>query len=180
PYCPPFMPAVTISPSLIHGLGVCAARGFASGESILVINDSRQVNPDHPLRPELGETESHCDQIAAGVVVLLQSPERYLNHSCQPNAYVKTLRGRRHVISLIPIQAGDEITLDYSLNRHGQESWPCQCGSPECRGQVPGSFFDLPHTQQLRSLALLESWFCHEHPERIAALRQENGHNLRI
>ena len=167
------MSNVTISPSLIHGLGVFAARGFASGESILAIDDSRVVDEQHPLRDECGECEQYCDYLAGGKIVLLQSPERYLNHSCQPNAYIKTVAGQRHLLSLIPIRAGQEITIDYSLNCHGGESWQCACGNPDCRQVISGSFFELPHQLQTRYLTLLDKWFIEEHSQKVALLRPQ-------
>ena len=164
------MSNITISPSLIHGLGVFAARGFASGESILIIDDSRVIDNRHPLQPELGEHEYHCATLARDKIVLLQSPERYINHSCQPNAYIKTIQDQRHVISLIPIRAGDEITCDYSINCHGGEISQCACGHPECRSTIQGDFFDLPHELQTRYLPLLDNWFIIQHQTMIRAL----------
>ena len=38
-----------------------------------------------------------------GKVVLMQPPERYINHSCDPNSFVKTIDGVRHVLALLDI-----------------------------------------------------------------------------
>ena len=48
-------------------------RDFAEGEIILPIDDSRVVDDDHPLRPDLGEQSYHCDYLAGGKTVLMQS-----------------------------------------------------------------------------------------------------------
>src|ERR1044071_2686614 len=87
---------VELLPSPRNGIGVFAKRPFSPGEPILVIDDSRVVDDLHPLRP--GEEERHCDYLEAGKVVLMQPPERYINHSCRPNTWVKTVKGRRRVI----------------------------------------------------------------------------------
>jgi hypothetical protein len=76
---------VRIRRSPIDGLGVFAEQAFASGQAILKIDDSRIVNAAHPL--QLGEDARHCDYLAEGKVVLMQSPERHINHSCDPNTY---------------------------------------------------------------------------------------------
>lgn len=166
---------VIIGESSIEGLGVFAARRFEDGEGVLALDDSRVVGEERPLRPEEGEHERHCDYLAGGKVVLMPEPERYLNHSCDPNAHVKTIEGRRHVIALRRIEPGQEITLDYVLNTHGGDTWTCSCGSPACRGVLPSSFFELPVAEQLESLPLLDDWFVREHRERVEELRARAG-----
>ncbi len=39
-----------VAESGIHGAGVFAAREFAAGETVLVLDDSRVVDEGHPLR----------------------------------------------------------------------------------------------------------------------------------
>jgi len=169
------MPDVTVALSLVDGLGVFAAREFEAGETVLFIDDSRVVDTAHPLRPELGENEVHCDYLARGKVVLMQPPERCINSSCDPNTYVKTIEGHRRVLARRPIRTGEEITYDYIINCHGGAVWECHCGSPRCRRQVPSSFFDLPLAQQLAYLPLLDDWFVEEHAERVENLRRLVG-----
>ncbi len=169
------MPDVTVSLSGIHGLGVFAARDFVPGETVLVIDDSRGVDAAHPLRPELGEDEAHCDYLAQGKVALMQPPERFINSSCDPNTYVKTIGGQRHVLALRPISVGEEITYDYIINCHGGAEWECRCGSPQCRRQVPSSFFDLRLAQQLAYLPVLDDWFVEEHAEEVESLLRLAG-----
>jgi SET domain-containing protein len=164
------MKAVAVYSSAIHGLGVFSTQSFQSGEVVLVLDDSRIVDTAHPLREELGEYDYHCDYLADGLTVLMPFPERHINHSCVPNTCVKTRVGKRHVIALRDIRVGEEITYDYLLNCHGGVVWQCSCGAPGCRGTIPASFFDLPISDQLRLLPLLDEWFTQEHAERIEQL----------
>src|SRR5437870_13891448 len=101
--------------SKIHGAGLFATRDFVAGELILPIDDSRVVDEDCPLRPELGEHQDHCDYLAGDRVVLMRPPEVYINSSCDPNTYVKTINGTRHVIARRRIESGEEITYDYII-----------------------------------------------------------------
>ena len=167
------MSDVIAAKSDIHGTGARTTRSFAAGETVLVIDDSRVVDENHPLDPALGEFDTHCDYLAGGLVVLMQDPERHINHSCDPNTYVKTIAGARHVVALRPIGAGDEITYDYLINCHGGDVWQCSCGSSRCRGTIVSSFFELPTDQQLAYLPLLDDWFLNEHRDRVAALRSK-------
>ena len=99
---------VPVSP--IHGRGVFARIGFSRGDRVLTIDDSRMVTETAPLRESDGEYPHHCDYLANGTVILMQPPERYINHCCAPNTFVKTVRGVRHVIARREIAAGEEIT----------------------------------------------------------------------
>jgi len=164
------MADVIVKKSEIHGLGGFASRDFEQGEKILVIDDTRVVDAEHPLRPELGEFEQHCDYLADSQVVLMQNPERHINSSCSPNVYVKTISGTRHVIALKSIEHGDELTYDYIINCHGGELWKCDCGSSNCRGTIESGYFDLPLKLQIEYLPLLDNWFIEEHSDKIERL----------
>jgi len=165
------MADVVVAESKIHGLGVFATRDFAEGEIVLPLDDSRVVDDDHPLRIDLGEQSYHCDYLADGKVVLMQSPERHINSCCDPNTYVKTINGVRHVAARRPISSGEEITYDYIIDCHGGDVWQCSCGSSRCRGAIVSSFFELPVELQLEYLPLLNEWFIEEHREKVEALR---------
>jgi len=166
------MADVIVAESKIHGLGVFATRDFAEGEVILPIDDSRVVDDEHPLRPELNEHGYHCDYLAGGKTVLMRSPERHINSCCDPNTYVKTIGGVRHVVARKPIKSGEEVTYDYIIDCHGGVVWQCDCGSPRCRGTIVSSFFELPAELQLEYLPLLNAWFVEEHREKVEALRR--------
>jgi hypothetical protein len=159
---------VAVLQSAIEGLGVFAARPFRQGEAIHELDDSRIVDALHPLDP--GDDARHCDYLEGGKVVLMQPPERHINHSCDPNTYVKTLDGRRLVIALREIQPGEEITYDYAINGGGDTVWTCHCGAARCRHQIHSDFFHLPDELQRKYLPLLDDWFRRERAAEIERL----------
>jgi len=163
---------VDIAASKIHGAGVFATRDFAEGEIILPIDDSRIVDEERPLRPELGEYSYHCDYLAGGKTVLMRSPERHINSCCDPNTYVKTFDGARYVVARRPVKAGEELTYDYIIDCHGGVVWQCNCSSPRCRQTIVSSFFELPLELQSEYLPLLNEWFVEEHRDKVEALRR--------
>jgi hypothetical protein len=165
------MTNVIVTESKIHGLGVVVARSFTPGEIILAIDDTRVVDVEHPLRAELGEHSYHCDYLAGGKTVLMRSPERHINSCCDPNTFVKTIDGVRHVLARRPIEPGEEITYDYIIDCHGGIVWQCSCSSARCRRTIVSSFFDLPVELQLEYLPLLNQWFIDEHRSEVDALR---------
>lgn len=154
----------------IDGLGLFALQPFKRSDVVLAIDDSRTVDIDTPLRSD--EQERHCDYLEAGRVVVMQAPERYINHSCYPNTYVKTVNGKRLVIARREIAAGEEITYDYSVNGGGNTVWLCHCGAARCRRDVHSDFFHLPIEFQREYLPELDDWFLKERAEDVAFLRR--------
>ncbi len=85
-------------------------RAFQRGSVLLRLDDSRVIDAEHPLRPEEGEFERHRDFLPDGTVVLMQSPERYINHSCDPNCYVYSAHHERFLLAMCDLAAGEEIS----------------------------------------------------------------------
>ncbi len=163
------LPEVDVRPSAIEGLGLFARRAFAAGERIRRINVVREVTPEAPLREDLGERFDHCDY-PDGRVVLLGFPDRHVNHSCDPNAWVLYEAVACFLVARRAIAAGEEITCDYNINLTGGTAWPCHCGAARCRGTTLGDFFLLPPGIQHEYRPLLAAWFVRRHAERLAAL----------
>ncbi len=126
------MSDVTVKPSPVHGLGVFAAKDFRKGETIL------QWRPRSLSRAEyeaLSPAERDYVDIEKGEILLMNPPERYVNHSCDPN-----LRpGVRADIAARDIKAGEELTTDYANFFISRGSFQCACGSPKCRGAITGA-----------------------------------------
>ena len=59
----------------------------------------------------------------------------YINHSCDPNAYMKTLYGHVLFFALRDIEPGEEITVDYQTTLHSDKK-RCYCGAASCRGRI--------------------------------------------
>lgn len=59
----------------------------------------------------------------------------YINHSCTPNAYMKSHYGRMQFYALRDILPGEEITVDYQSTLH-PDTKRCSCGTLRCRGTI--------------------------------------------
>jgi SET domain-containing protein len=59
----------------------------------------------------------------------------YINHCCEPNAYMRTVYGHVLFFALRDIRAGEEITIDYQQTLH-PDSKRCFCGAKNCRGTI--------------------------------------------
>ncbi len=169
------MEKVFLKASAINGIGVFARIDIRKSHLILKIDDSRDVTAENPLREADGEYEHHCDYLAGGKVVLMQSPERHINHSCNPNSFVKTINGLRYVFALADISAGEEITYDYCINGFGDTRWHCNCGDRRCRQEIHSDFFHLPIVLQFEYLPLLDDWYIEEYKTAVENLLKLAG-----
>ncbi|OGM15356.1 hypothetical protein A2V56_03235 [Candidatus Woesebacteria bacterium RBG_19FT_COMBO_42_9] len=166
------MKRVTVKVSKIQGKGVYALENIKKGEIVLEINDSHAVKDPSKLTKYQHEYE--CDYLADGKIVLMQPPERHINHSCDSSTYVKTIEGKRKVFAMKDIKKGDEITYDYSINGYNDGTFDCHCGSKNCRGVYQGNFFKLPKDLQIRYLPYLDNWFVKEHENEIDRLTRKH------
>jgi hypothetical protein len=150
--------------SVVHGRGAFADTVFLEGDWILDIDDSDPVLDRSKLSPEQA---IFIDVFVAvdGTVktTWMKSPERFINHSCEPNSYVLTdmKTGVRRTWALQNIRQGDEVTWDYALNIW--EAWvrpvPCNCGAEKCLRVIRGNYFTLPRAVQRKYLPLLDEPF---------------------
>lgn len=60
---------------------------------------------------------------------------KYLNHSCEPNCFLRVLRMRVEVYALGRIQAGNELTVDYGITPH-KDGMKCACRHKACRRKL--------------------------------------------
>ena len=166
-----------IRPSKIHGMGVFAAKEITGGEVIHKIDDSRVVDDQHPLKPQMGEDFIHRDWLPDGTTILMKKPAGYFNHSCDPNVFVYSVDRQRFILSMREINAGEELFFDYSINALDGDVWECKCGSPNCRRRHKCGFFLLPDSRQLEYLPFLDPWFADVHRDRICDLLERSLKN---
>ncbi|MGA8542146.1 MAG: SET domain-containing protein-lysine N-methyltransferase [Thermoplasmata archaeon] len=165
----------SVAASKIHGRGVLTKKAFLQDDLVLEIDDSDPVLDRGKLTPE---EEIFIDVFVAVDGTLkttwMKSPEKFINHSCEPNSYVRTdmRTGVRRTWALKDLQAGDELTWDYALNIW--EEWvgpvPCHCGAKNCRRIIRGNYFTLPREVQRRYLPFLDEPFQRRFTEKIRSL----------
>ncbi len=166
------MSEVLVKDSLIAGKGVFATQNILKDTEVLAIDDSNEVSNPETV-PE--EHKDHLDYLANGKIVLMQSPEVYINHSCDPNTYVKTIDGKRRVIAMRDISSGEEITYDYAINGDYEWGVPCNCGSANCRKVISPNFWDLPLERQKEYAPYLDDWFVEKYKDKVKALLKNSN-----
>ncbi|HEX8179139.1 MAG TPA: SET domain-containing protein-lysine N-methyltransferase [Pyrinomonadaceae bacterium] len=141
------MENVYLARSAIAGTGVFALRRFQAGEWIMsFMTDAARVVPYSETVNNPDYEESHYVQIGLDLYLYPAPPSRFLNHSCDPNTGV---RATTEIIALTQIEAGAELTFDYSTSM-AEDSWEmdCACATAICRRRIR-DFKHLPAERQL-------------------------------
>ncbi|MFT3822983.1 MAG: SET domain-containing protein [Chitinophagaceae bacterium] len=60
---------------------------------------------------------------------------RYVNHSCDPNTYMRVTHNRVEFYALRNIRKNEELTCDYGETHH-EGKLPCRCGAANCKGKI--------------------------------------------
>ena len=60
---------------------------------------------------------------------------RYINHSCDPNTFMRCTPQRAEFYARRAIRRGEELTVDYGESHHDGRL-RCRCGAANCRGWI--------------------------------------------
>lgn len=60
---------------------------------------------------------------------------RFVNHSCQPNTYMRVCFSRVEFYALRTIKIHEELTCNYGPTHHDGKL-KCRCGSANCKGSL--------------------------------------------
>jgi uncharacterized protein len=128
---------IRIGPSQIHGQGGFAVHIIQKGARVIEYVGERITKEESLRRCEANNwfifwlnDEFDLDGSVAS------NPARFLNHSCAPNCEAIVDDGRVWIVASRDIQAGQEITFNYSYDLTDLEEHPCRCGAPNCVGYI--------------------------------------------
>ena len=129
-------PGLTIKKSTIEGRGCFAETPFTrwrkiaeyAGEKITNAEANRRAGRERLRICAIDERWS-LDGSRGG------NGTHYINHSCEPNAFMKITYGHILFIALRDIEPGEEITIDYESTLHSDDK-RCICGAANCRGTI--------------------------------------------
>ena len=121
---------VLIGNSKIEGEGLFAQKDFKEGEIVLDWNPNNKYLSREELQ-SLSDNLKRYVAIYNDKYLLIAEPERYMNHSCNPNTTSK--EGIDYALKDIKVR--EEITGDYE-NEGTLAGFECKCGSENCRKSV--------------------------------------------
>ena len=150
------MKNIIVKKSKVDRKGVFARKNIKKGEVIIIWHPKKIVTKTK-LKKLSEDEQNHTTPTGDGRYIVMGVPERYVNHSCNPNCYIKMKTiAIKDVYALRDIQEGEELTSDYTLTSvdqfAGMGFWEgdCKCGSKNCRGILTGDFFTLSKEIQLK------------------------------
>ena len=132
-------PRLVVKESAIHGKGVFTTRPIKNGEKLMVWGGQLVAKKDYcdgrwrdmTLVPVADDTF-----LGLPITDMSESIDEYLNHSCDPSAWLTdevTVVARRDMIP------GEEVTVDMATwDANEDPEWayadePCRCGTSLCR-----------------------------------------------
>jgi SET domain-containing protein len=137
-----------IRPSPMHGVGAFAVRPIPSGTRLIEYAGARITPAEADARyPDVAGEAHHTYLFAIDDYVVIDASvdgneARFINHSCDPNCDAIIDDGRIWIETIRDVAVGDELAYDYAFvlpERHtlaAKRRYPCQCGSPKCRGTI--------------------------------------------
>jgi SET domain-containing protein len=127
---------LTVKKSRINGKGCFATEHFPRGRKIAEYTGEKISNAE-------AECRAHRRMLRICAIDSWWSLDgsrggngtHYINHSCEPNCYMKILYGHIQFYALRDIHPGEEVTLDYQITLHSDKK-RCRCGAATCRGTI--------------------------------------------
>src|SRR6478672_2714957 len=128
---------VIVEKSRIHGRGLYAKKliparrkiGTLAGEII----SKRSAREKAKLKESISIVELWNGKALDASSI--NNELRFINHSCQPNTYMRTLGNHVEFYALRLIKPNEELTCNYGPTHHDGKR-KCNCGAPGCKGSI--------------------------------------------
>jgi uncharacterized protein len=130
-------PGLSIRKSEINGNGCFATVRFPRGRKIAEYKGERISDLEARKRARTRRFLRICDIDGRWSLDGAKGGNgtHYINHCCEPNAYIRITHGHVLFFALRDIPAGEEITIDYEQTLL-PNSKRCRCGAQSCRGKI--------------------------------------------
>ena len=137
------------SESKIAGRSLVAVEAISKDE-VVAVKGGHLVTTEE-LRSVPSRLQSSEVQIADDLHLVALTDEEYepvmlfLNHSCEPNV---GFADNVVLVAMRDIEAGEELTTDYTLFDDYDGAMDCDCGRPACRGTINGKDWQRAELQE--------------------------------
>lgn len=127
---------VRVGKSRIHGKGLYAQKLIPAKRKIGSLAGEVISKKAARQKAQLNQTISIVELWNGKALDASQSNAlRCINHSCQPNTYMRTIGNHVEFYALRSIKPGDELTCNYGATHHNGTK-KCKCGAPSCKGFI--------------------------------------------
>ncbi len=138
---------VRISP--IHGSGLFAKKKIPKGTRLLEYEGAR-VDRKQIVNDAINGLTNMMYVMGLNETTVIDGERngndaRFMNHHCSPNCEVYFINDTPFIYAMEEIEEDEELTFDYQLSiiaetqvtsLQKKERFPCNCGSPVCRGTL--------------------------------------------
>lgn len=128
---------LTIGKSKINGRGCFATSTFRRGRKIAEYTGERISDLEAQKRARIRRYLRICDIDGRWSLDGARGGNgtHYINHCCEPNAFMRITHGHVLFFARRDISPGEEITIDYEQTLL-PDSKRCRCGARTCRGKI--------------------------------------------
>ncbi|MCA9351863.1 SET domain-containing protein-lysine N-methyltransferase [Patescibacteria group bacterium] len=121
---------VLVQKSKIHSNGVFAKQHFNKGDTVLRWDTTKTIS-ESTYRSLTENEKRYVEKVGVDYIVM-QAPEKFVNHSCEPNLISRNYSD----IALRDIEVGEELTINYLDTIPEGVSFTCNCQSENCIGNL--------------------------------------------
>ena len=135
--------------SAIHGRGLFAKKKIPKGTRLLEYEGER-VERNQIVNDALNGVTNMVYVMGLNETMVIDggrngNDARFMNHHCSPNCEVYFINDIPFIYAMEEIKKDEELTFDYHLSLiteasltplQKKEWFPCNCGSPLCRGTL--------------------------------------------
>lgn len=127
---------ISLGKSRIHGTGCFAKENIPARKKVGSLG-GKVVSKKEAEEIAAGKKSISLVELWNGKVIDASREKgvRYINHSCAPNTFMRTLNYHVEFYALRKIRKGEELTCDYGPTHH-DGALACRCGAPGCRGNL--------------------------------------------
>lgn len=129
--------AVKVSKSNIHGKGLYALSKMPAKKKIGSLGGQIISRRQGRKKAQTKESISLVELWNGKTLdASINSNElRYINHSCQPNTFMRTIHHHVEFYALRDIRVREELTCNYGPTHHDGNK-KCTCGAKGCKGFI--------------------------------------------
>jgi len=141
-------PKIQIKKTGDRGKGMFAIKEVASGEPLVIFGGEYTDAEEAKNAKANGKLVMQWDDNLFSVEDRGDSQGYFINHSCDPNAWMKDAFT---IIAMRNIKIGEELTADYAIweaDENYISKWECSCGSINCRKRITGKDWLMPKLQK--------------------------------
>ena len=107
---------ITVKESPVHGKGLFAKIDIPEDKTVMLI-EGEIIDENECVRREEEENNVYIFWNGDHYIDSTNEVIMYINHDCEPNCIVDEIEGNRlGIYAVRPIQAGEEITIDYGYD----------------------------------------------------------------